>query len=186
MSKTNASRGKPQSTTTQRPRSRVSSASPSARGYDRQRDPPCLIRVCPQQLESSDLLDRYAVIRKLYAALRAKRQRGHLGHWTYDLARHSRLLTPIARSWSTSKNNARSTWRERSNFVHHTVSWPAATASDSNFNRAACPAPSSWPDPNAGAHNSAPPSGSRAAIPTSLGILPASCCSGSAGAASAT
>lgn len=65
----------------------------SSTGYDRERDLPRLIRVWPDQLASADPMVRGLILRRIYAALRAERQRGREGHWTYDVARHSQLLS---------------------------------------------------------------------------------------------
>jgi len=35
---------------------------------------------------------RKALLKKLHRAMRAERQRGLAGHWTYSLARHAQLL----------------------------------------------------------------------------------------------
>ena len=60
--------------------------------YDRDRDLPRLIAVWPHELGPDQSIDGPAILRKLQAALRAERQRGLAGHWTYDLARHSQLV----------------------------------------------------------------------------------------------
>lgn len=54
---------------------------------------PRLIAVWPSELDA--IADRKTNVRwlaKLRKALRAERQRGIAGHWTYDLARHVELL----------------------------------------------------------------------------------------------
>lgn len=59
--------------------------------YDRERDLPRLIRLWPDEVASRAPAVLELIVRKLRAALRAERQRGLAGHWTYDLARHSQL-----------------------------------------------------------------------------------------------
>lgn len=59
--------------------------------YDRERDLPRLIRLWPDEVKSSEPETLGMIVRRLHAALRAERQRGLAGHWTYDLARHSQL-----------------------------------------------------------------------------------------------
>ena len=66
-------------------------ALPSSPRYDRSRDLPRLVRIWPQEIASDDPLVRRHILRKLAAALRAERQRGLAGHWSYDVARHSQL-----------------------------------------------------------------------------------------------
>jgi hypothetical protein len=46
----------------------------------------------PRELEDETLPARLRIVAKLRGALRAERQRGLAGHWTYDLARHVELL----------------------------------------------------------------------------------------------
>jgi hypothetical protein len=60
--------------------------------YSRERDLPRLIRLWPGEVTSREPAMLVSIVRKLHAALRAERQRGLAGHWTYDLARHSQLL----------------------------------------------------------------------------------------------
>lgn len=60
--------------------------------YDRERDLPRLIQLWPHEIASRDPATLGIIVRRLHAALRAERQRGLAGHWTYDLARHTQLL----------------------------------------------------------------------------------------------
>ncbi len=60
--------------------------------YNRGRDLPRLIRLWPDEVASREPAMLMSIVRKLHAALRAERQHGLAGHWTYDLARHSQLL----------------------------------------------------------------------------------------------
>lgn len=107
MSSKNPARSE-RSDSSSRPRGRhLSCTRPSAPTYDRNRDLPRLIQVWPEQLTSTNPIDRLAIVRKLYAALRAERQRGRLRHWTYDVARHSQLLAAYRRELEHLKDNAR-------------------------------------------------------------------------------
>lgn len=53
---------------------------------------PRLIAVWPSELSNIGNLKNVSLLAKLRKALRAERQRGVAGHWTYDLARHAELL----------------------------------------------------------------------------------------------
>jgi hypothetical protein len=66
-------------------------ASPVA-GYVRARDLPKLVPLWPSEINATDLGEHARLLAKLRRALRAERQRGISGHWTYDLARHAQLL----------------------------------------------------------------------------------------------
>ena len=61
------------------------------RGYDRARDLPKLLPLWPQEIVTSKTADHARLLARLRKALRAERQRGANGHWTYDLARHAQL-----------------------------------------------------------------------------------------------
>jgi hypothetical protein len=62
------------------------------RDYVRARDLPKLVALWPRELQAASLAERARLLAKLRRALRAERQRGRGGHWTYDLARHAQLL----------------------------------------------------------------------------------------------
>ncbi len=62
-------------------------------GYLRRHDLPRLLPVWPADLAGTGPEARRRIVALLKRALRAERQRGIAGHWTYDLARHSQLLT---------------------------------------------------------------------------------------------
>ncbi len=49
---------------------------------------PRLIPVMPSELSDPDPAMRRVLLRRLSRALRAERNRGRAGHWTYDLNRH--------------------------------------------------------------------------------------------------
>ena len=56
--------------------------------YDRRRHLARLIPVGPDEIEDESQPGRHAILAKLSRALRAERNRGRAGHWTYDLNRH--------------------------------------------------------------------------------------------------
>lgn len=60
--------------------------------YNRERDLPVLLAVWPCELDDRSLEGQGRLTALLRSALRRERQRGLRGHWTYDLARHARLL----------------------------------------------------------------------------------------------
>jgi len=61
-------------------------------GYDRVRDLPRLLPLWDWEIETLNEADHARLLARLRRALRAERQRGLGGHWTYDLARHAQLL----------------------------------------------------------------------------------------------
>ena len=66
--------------------------SASAQSYDRRKELPRVLPLWPHELDDESPQGRRNIIVKLRRALRAERQRGIAGHWTYDLARHVDLL----------------------------------------------------------------------------------------------
>ncbi len=64
----------------------------NAKTYERMRDLPGLLALWPWELEDTSLEAHQKLVAQLRKALRAERQRGIAGHWTYDVARHARLL----------------------------------------------------------------------------------------------
>lgn len=130
---------------------------PSA-NYRRERDLPRLIPVGPRELILNSVADHARLVAKLRTALRRERQRGAAGHWTYDVARHARLLEVYRHECRLLEETDGSYRPTR----HHAV----GAAAD-----ATCPAgsrgPCAWRDQTWHAHNSGPPSDSRAAGPTS-------------------
>ncbi len=64
----------------------------AARAYNRQRDLPGLLPVWPDELFDDSTVGRRRLVMKLHRALRAERNRGRAGHWSYDLIRHTNLL----------------------------------------------------------------------------------------------
>ncbi len=62
------------------------------KSYDRDWDLPRLLPLWPGEIVDRTLAGRQRIIARLRQALRAERQRGVGGHWTYDVARHAQLL----------------------------------------------------------------------------------------------
>ena len=56
--------------------------------YDRARHLPRLITIGPDEIKDDSPAARRAILTRLARALRAERNRGRAGHWTYDLNRH--------------------------------------------------------------------------------------------------
>lgn len=65
---------------------------PAPTPYRRDRDLPALLPLWPHEMQIASLADHARLLARMRRALRVERQRGIAGHWTYDLARHSRLL----------------------------------------------------------------------------------------------
>jgi hypothetical protein len=63
--------------------------------YDRGRHLPRLIPVWPKEIADRSEAGRRAILLKLLKALRAERNRGRAGHWTYDLNRHIGLCQAL-------------------------------------------------------------------------------------------
>ena len=55
-----------------------------------------MIPVGPDEIADRSPAARRAILVKLYRALRAERNRGRAGHWTYDLNRHIGLSQAYA------------------------------------------------------------------------------------------
>ena len=64
--------------------------------YDRARHLPRLIPVGPDDIADESPAGRRAILARLARALRAERNRGRAGHWTYDLNRHIGLKQAYA------------------------------------------------------------------------------------------
>lgn len=60
--------------------------------YVRARDLPRLLPLWSREITSMNAADHALLLARLRKALRAERQRGLGGHWTYDLARQTLLL----------------------------------------------------------------------------------------------
>lgn len=60
--------------------------------YERSRDLPKLLPLWEWELATQSEAEHARLLARLRRALRAERQRGLSGHWTYDLARHVQLL----------------------------------------------------------------------------------------------
>src|SRR5262245_37367739 len=67
-------------------------ASAADTGYVRARDLPRLLPLWPHELITTTKAEHARLLARLRRALRAERQRGLAGHWTYDLARHAQLV----------------------------------------------------------------------------------------------
>jgi Family of unknown function (DUF6477) len=72
--------------------SRIVGFRPAATRYDRAVDLARLLPLWPDELADSGIAGRTKLVQMLERALRAERQRGVGGHWTYDLTRHAALL----------------------------------------------------------------------------------------------
>lgn len=59
--------------------------------YDRKRHLARLIPLMPGEIDDQRPAARRAILARLARALRAERNRGRAGHWTYDLNRHIAL-----------------------------------------------------------------------------------------------
>jgi hypothetical protein len=77
--------------TRQARRSVASSIAAGAAAYDRGRHLARLIPVTPEMVDDTGPEVRHAILAKLQRALRAERNRGISGHWSYDLNRHIAL-----------------------------------------------------------------------------------------------
>jgi hypothetical protein len=64
--------------------------------YRRERHLPGLIPIEADRIAAPDLETHRSILAKLARALRAERNRGRAGHWTYDLNRHIGLLQAYA------------------------------------------------------------------------------------------
>ena len=71
---------------------RIRAMRPARPEYDRRTTLCSVLALWPQEIEDDSLAGRLRIVAKLRRALRAERQRGLAGHWTYDLARHAELL----------------------------------------------------------------------------------------------
>ena len=77
-----------------RPRAAASIAAVTAAGveaYVRQRHLPRILPVGPDEVADESVAGRRRIVARLARALRAERNRGRSGHWTYDLNRHIAL-----------------------------------------------------------------------------------------------
>ena len=62
-----------------------------AEEYERARHLPRLLPIGPDEIADQRPEARRAILTRLARALRAERNRGRAGHWTYDLNRHIAL-----------------------------------------------------------------------------------------------
>ena len=70
---------------------------PAQREYDRRTTLCRVLALWPREIEDDSPAGRLLIVARLRRALRAERQRGLAGHWTYDLARHAELLRAYKR-----------------------------------------------------------------------------------------
>lgn len=172
--------------------------------YDRRKDLPGLLALWPWEIEDTTCEGHRRLVALLRRALRLERQRGMSGHWTYDVARHARLLRAYKCEAESLRSRLRDNAKKNKNvvlpgeFLPIDGTWSGSRAAPapveekpfeekpSSLRPASCRGPSSWPGQNGRPRSSALPSGSRAAGPTSPGIPPGSDCSGCADGASAT
>ncbi len=63
----------------------------SVEDYVRQRHLPRILPVGPDEVADESIAGRRRILARLAKALRAERNRGRAGHWTYDLNRHIAL-----------------------------------------------------------------------------------------------
>ncbi len=59
--------------------------------YARQRHLPRVLPIGPDEIADDSVAGRRRIVARLARALRAERNRGRAGHWTYDLNRHIAL-----------------------------------------------------------------------------------------------
>jgi hypothetical protein len=64
--------------------------------YDRALSLPRVLPVGPDEVADTSDAGRRKIVRRLMRALRAERNRGRAGHWTYDLNRHVALAQAYA------------------------------------------------------------------------------------------
>lgn len=85
-------------------------AGSAATAYDREHDLPRLIPLWPAELRDQSEAGQKNVLKKLEKALRAERQRGQTGHWSYDLDRHLGLVR-------AHKSESAAAWRKRAKYT---------------------------------------------------------------------
>lgn len=85
---------------------RIRAVRPAQPGYDRHTTLCRVLPLWPQEIEDESPAGRLLIVARLRRALRAERQRGLAGHWTYDLARHAELLRAYKQElWALSAQN---------------------------------------------------------------------------------
>lgn len=62
-----------------------------AEAYVRERHLPRILPVGPEEIADGSVSGQRRIVARLARALRAERNRGRAGHWTYDLNRHIAL-----------------------------------------------------------------------------------------------
>ena len=82
--------------------------------YDRRMMLPRLVRATPAELEDDSPAMRRILLARLARALRAERNRGRAGHWTYDLNRHIGLRQAYIAEKAAEKKTRSNAVRRRS------------------------------------------------------------------------
>jgi hypothetical protein len=80
----------------QAPRSLARVISGGSESYDRSLHLARLLPIGPDEIADQSAATRQAILARLSRALRAERNRGRSGHWTYDLNRHLALSQAYA------------------------------------------------------------------------------------------
>jgi len=80
----------------QAPQSLVQVKAGGSDSYDRSRHLARLLPIGPDEIADESATARRGILAKLSRALRAERNRGRSGHWTYDLNRHLALCQAYA------------------------------------------------------------------------------------------
>jgi hypothetical protein len=78
------------------PRSLAQVIARGSDNYDRNRNLPRLLPVGPDEIADESPAARRMILARLSRALRAERNRGRSGHWSYDLNRHIALRQAYA------------------------------------------------------------------------------------------
>ena len=100
---------------------------PLERGYSRAEHLPGLIGLWPREVEDYSCPGTLKIAALLRKALRIERVRGHAGHWTYDLNRHSRLVEALKSERARLKALERAVPRRQLSGVIRAQKRPAGT-----------------------------------------------------------
>jgi len=79
---------------------------PSIKKYSRKHDLINLLALWPVEMEDTSLIGTEKIIKKIKSALRAERNRGQCGHWSYNLNRHVGLKKALKGEQETLKRRA--------------------------------------------------------------------------------
>lgn len=135
--------------------------------YDRSRDLPALIALWPWEINDLSFEGQQKLVARLRSALRQERQRAIQQHWTYDLARHARLLKAYQCEVANLQAMLGRAGREPRRGSGLGSSSIASSQSRMIRLRDGSRVPSSWQVRNVRQHNSVRPSDNRAEGPTS-------------------